>query len=316
MKTRCFIFLLSQLMFILSGSVMAQQTALDSTGLPGDNFSLQGALDLFKSADSPEAFEKAINTEDQHVNNLDLNGDGETDYVRVVDKSEGASHVFILQVPVSEYESQDIAAIELEKTSESTAVIQIIGDEDIYGEAVIIEPNGDEAAKDDKKGKGPFAPAVTDEAGVVINVWYWPCVRFVYAPAYRPWISPWRWRYYPTWWHPWRPLRWHVWHPYHRHYHRSYVVVHTHRTVHAHRIYTPVRTTSVSVRTRHSAAVGQYKVSRTRTSVTGPRGGTKTVKKTTVKGPRGNITTVKRGTATGPRGNVKGTRTTVTRRKH
>ena len=30
----------------------------DSTGMPGDNFSLQGALEMFKQASSPEEFEK------------------------------------------------------------------------------------------------------------------------------------------------------------------------------------------------------------------------------------------------------------------
>lgn len=29
----------------------------DSTGLPGDNFSLEGAIELFKQASSPEEFE-------------------------------------------------------------------------------------------------------------------------------------------------------------------------------------------------------------------------------------------------------------------
>ncbi|MBK9397271.1 MAG: hypothetical protein IPN55_08575 [Saprospiraceae bacterium] len=58
----------------------------DSTGLPGDNFSLQGAMDLFSKATSPEDFEKAINDEKNNVNNLDLNGDGEIDYIKVIDK--------------------------------------------------------------------------------------------------------------------------------------------------------------------------------------------------------------------------------------
>ncbi len=66
----------------------------DSAGLPGDNFSLQGALDLFQKAGSPEEFEKSLNTENNHVNNLDLNGDGEIDYVRVVGKMEKDAHVF------------------------------------------------------------------------------------------------------------------------------------------------------------------------------------------------------------------------------
>ena len=39
----------------------------DSTGLPGDHFSLQGALEMFKKANSIEEFEKLINTESNNV---------------------------------------------------------------------------------------------------------------------------------------------------------------------------------------------------------------------------------------------------------
>jgi hypothetical protein len=49
---------------------------------------------------------------------------------------------FVLQAVVSENEKQDIAVIEIEKTGDTTAVLQIIGDEDIYGEQVIVEPDG------------------------------------------------------------------------------------------------------------------------------------------------------------------------------
>ncbi len=126
---------------------------------------------------------------------------------------------------------------------------------------------------------------------IVVNVWLWPSVRFIYAPVYRPWVSPWRWHSYPGWWKPWRPFGWHVWHPYRSHYHRPFVVVHTHRVIHAHKIYTPYRSSSVVVRNRHSASVNNYRVTRSRTNITGPRGKTTTVKKTTVTGPRGNKAT-------------------------
>lgn len=277
----------------------AQQAGQDSTGLPGDNFSLQGALDLFEKSNSPEDFEKAINTESNHVNNLDLNGDGETDYVRVVDMMEDNVHVFVLQVPVSEKENQDIAVIELEKTGDESAVIQIAGDEDIYGEEVILEPEGKDES-DGKKGAGPSINQFDDDTYIVVNVWYWPSVRFVYAPGYRPWISPWRWRYYPTWWRPWHPVRWHVWHPFHHHYHRTYVAVHTHRIVRGPKIYRPMRTTSVTVQRRHATTVNHYRVNQ---------------KKGTVTGPRGNKTTVKRTTVRGPKGKVRGSRTTVKRKR-
>src|SRR3989304_10443472 len=119
----------------------AQDSEEDSTGLPGDNFSLQGALELFKKANSPEEFEKLINTKDNNVNNLDLNEDGETDYIRVIGKMEKDVHAFVLQVAVSETENQDIAVIELEKTGDASAMLQIIGDDDIYGEQTIVEPS-------------------------------------------------------------------------------------------------------------------------------------------------------------------------------
>lgn len=294
--------LFSLLIALMSGMIhlnAQSQPGVDSTGLPGDNFSLQGALHLFKNAASPEDFEQQLNTESNHVNNLDLNGDGEIDYVRVIDKADGDVHAFILQVPVSEKESQDVAVIELEKTGDTSAVLQIIGDEEIYGEQVIVEPDGGEENVKGNKGGTPDVVAL-DLTRIVVNVWGWPTVRFVYAPVYRPWVSPWRWHYYPAWWRPWRPFSWRAWHPYHRHYHRSFVVVHTHRVTRAHRVYTPVRTTSVTVRHRHSTVIGNYKVKRTTATVKGPRGNTTQVRKTTVKGPRGN---------------VKASRTTV-RRKH
>jgi hypothetical protein len=275
------------------------QAGIDSTGLPGDNLSLQGVLQLFKQSASPEEFEKQLNTESSHVNNLDLNGDGEVDYIRVIDMTENDVHAFVLQVPVAENENQDVAVIELEKTGEATAVIQIIGDEEIYGEQIIVEPTEEEKTGGSKGGQVYLKNTLNADA-IVVNVWVWPSVRYVYAPAYRPWVSPWRWRHYPVFWRPWRPFTWHVWHPYYRHYHHSFGVVHVHRVTRAHHIYTPHRTASVTVRTRNSNAIGNYKVKRTTATVKGPRGNTTQVRKTTVRGPRGN---------------VKASRTTV-RRKH
>ena len=274
-------------MFI-TWSLSAQQTGQDSTGLPGDNFSLQGALDQFKLAASPEEFEKAINTEDNHINNLDLDGDGKTDYVRVVDQSEGDYHALVLQVPVSEKESQDIAVIELEKNGKESAIVQIVGDSDIYGEEVIVEPSPESEKETSTKGKGPDAHYTKDEPVVVVNVWGWPSVHYVYAPAYHPWVSPYYYHYYPPYWHPWRPVAWHVWHPYHYHYHRVYVVTPTHRVVHAHGVYAPHRTTSVTVTKRYSTPVNHYRVHTSKTTVNGPHGHQTTVKHTTVKGPHGH----------------------------
>lgn len=261
----------------------------DSTGLPGDNFSLQGALEMFKQSSSIEEFEKLLNTENKNVNNLDLNGDGEIDYIKVIDKADKDVHAFVLQVAVSETENQDIAVIELEKTGDTTAVAQIVGDEEIFGEQKIVEASdeGDEMESEtDNKANGPYA-AFTESNRVVVNVFFWPSVRFVYRPAYVPWVSPWRWRHYPGWWRPWRPLAWHVFHPRVFVYHRHCAVVRTHRVVVAHRVYVPHRSSSIIVRTRTTVARNNYKVTRTRTRVTGPRGNTRVRTNTNIE-KRGN----------------------------
>ena len=274
--------------FVATAVSVKAQT--DSTGMPGDNFSLQGALEMFKQSSSVEEFEKLINTESKNVNNLDLDGDGDIDYVKVIDKAGKDVHAFILQVAVSETENQDIAVIELEKTGDTTAMLQIIGDEEIYGEQVIVEASdeGDEIESgDDGKGNGPFAD-YTEASRIVVNVFFWPSVRFVYRQAYVPWVSPWRWRHYPGWWRPWRPLTWHVFHPRVFGYHRHCAVVRTHRVLVAHRVYTPFRTSSVIVRNRTTVARNNYKVTRTRTRVTGPRGNTRVRTNTTIQKRGGN----------------------------
>jgi hypothetical protein len=238
--------LVAGFLFVTVDVSFAQQ---DSTGLPGDHFSLEGALTLFKEANNIEAFEEALNKESNHVNNLDLNGDGEIDYLRVEDKMEGDAHALIIQALISETETQDVAVIEIEKTGEEEADLQIVGDTELYGEEVYAEPF------DEKGSGGKGGPALyTSSVRVIVNVWFWPSVRFIYTPGYVAWISPWGWRRYPKWWKPWRPFAWHVHvthiHRYHVHCHR----VHTHRMHNAHRVYTPHRRTSQVVQTRHRAA--------------------------------------------------------------
>jgi hypothetical protein len=245
--------LLIVLLTVAALPTMAQTiSAADSTGLPGDNFSLEGALELFKKSTSPEEFEKLLNEEDSQVNNLDLNGDGETDYIKVIDQTKKGAHAFVLQVAVSETESQDIAVIELEKTGEEKAVAQIVGDEDMYGEQTIVEPTEE-----------VLTNAGTSRTQVVVNVWTWPGVRYVYTPAYRVWVSPYRWSVYPSWWRPWRPIRHRIFYTYRAPYRNRYVAVSTHRVVRAHRVYAPHRVTSVAVHTRHGAAVSHYRTTRT-----------------------------------------------------
>lgn len=219
--------------------------------VPGDQFSLEGALELFKRSESPEEFEKLLNSPDAKVNNLDLNGDGYIDYIRVHDRYQGNVHAFILQAVISDREMQDIAVIELEKLANGKAVLQIVGDEDVYGVETIIEPTREVRTY-----------AGTTSTRTVVNVWAWPSVQYVYSPYYAGWVSPWGWHRRPIWWRTWRPVAYVHYHPIWRPYRDHYVPCHTRRVVYAHEIYRPYRTTSVVVHDRHHRKLAHYRSSR------------------------------------------------------
>jgi len=219
----------------------------DSTGMLGDNFSLEGTLEIFKISSSPEDFEKRLNEEDVNVNNLDLNEDGEIDYIKVIDNVDGQNHAIVLQVDVTENESQDIAVIEMEKTSSDNVVIQIVGDVSLYGENMYVEPVFEKQKENNTTIVIKTTPVISS---TVVNVWAWPSIRYIYGPRYRVWVSPWRWNYYPRYWRPWRPHTWRVFHGRRSHYHVHYHPVHIHRVHQAHRIYKPHRRNSVIVHNR------------------------------------------------------------------
>lgn len=236
------------LFFLMSGwiAVNGQQNSIQ---VPGDNFSLEGALELFKKSASPEEFERMLNSAGSKVNNLDLNGDGDIDYIKVIDRNEGAVHAFILQAIVSETESQDVAVIELEKLANGKAVLQITGDADIYGIETIIEPTEEVRIN-----------AGTSTARSVVNVWAWPSVQYVYSPYYSSlWISPWEWSMRPVWWSPWRPVSYYEYSPWWSSYRPYYSACYTHRVVYAQHLYRPYRSTSIVVYNRHHDQITHYR---------------------------------------------------------
>jgi hypothetical protein len=193
----------------------------------GDNFSLEGALAMFKNANSIEEFEKAINEENNNVNNLDLNNDGNIDYITVEDIKEGNTHVIVLSTFLDKTERQDIATIGIEKTGSQSAALQIEGDETLYAKNTIAEP--------------------LETNKTVVNVWFWPSVRYIYAPRYIVWVSPHRWGFYPRWWRPWRPIRHSLFYTHCAHHRAHYHYVKTRRVVVAHKVYAPRRHSSTLV---------------------------------------------------------------------
>lgn len=233
--------------FTTSGVNAGSLPEPDSTGMPGDNFDLRGAIEIFKNSDSPEDFEKKLNAEDNKVNNLDLNEDGDVDYIMVYDKSDSKAHILILRVAVNENEMQDIAAIEIEKDGDESARLEITGSEDLYGSETYYEP----IEEKEKAGTGKGAGFEKAMIFVSVNVWPWHCVRYIYSPGYIVWVSPWKWRHYPGWWHPRRPHAWRVYYGFHRPWHIHYRVLAAPRVVVAHKVYYAHRVSSPAVHARY-----------------------------------------------------------------
>lgn len=303
MKTIIISFVAGLLM--ISSFTAQSQESTDSTGFAGDNFSLEGAMDLFKNASSIEDFEKQLNNKNNHVNNLDLNNDGDIDYIRVEDHMEDELHAIVLQIQLDKDDIQDIAVIEIEKTGKEEAVAQIIGDEEIFGSQLIVEPFEVEISESDESG--PYAQSTM--VRIIVNVWIWPSVRYIYAPVYHPWISPWHWNLYPTWWTPWRPFHWHAFHVHKRRHRTHFHITTHHRVKRAHKIYTPRRRKSITVTKRTTVVrtkkVHHNKVVKSKTTKVGVKksngkvvAGKKTTTKVGGKNKKGNVVAGKKTTKT------------------
>jgi hypothetical protein len=203
-------------------------------GLPGDNLNLYAVLDVFQKSKTLEEFERVLNEQDSKVNNLDLNNDGEIDYIEIESQKKGNTHVIVLQVAVSSTEKQDVAVIEVDKDKKNNVHVQIIGDADLYGKNYIVEPSGTAAGTPNPGYKGD-APVIVNNnntinnynttAGnpgyVTTNINVWPVVLYLFSPVYVVYRSPWYWGYYPPYWRPWRPVYYHDYWGYHGHYYRN-----------------------------------------------------------------------------------------------
>ena len=167
-------------------------------GLPGDNLDLFAVLDLFQKSKTIEDFEKSLNLEETGINNLDLDLDGNVDFIKVVTEQDGNDFAFVLQVDVSEEETQDVAVILVSKDDDQKISMQVVGDKDLYGKDYVIEPAPPApavTANPAYTGNDPVesTPAITQ----TIVVESTPIVQYVYSPAYVPYYPPYTYAYPP-----------------------------------------------------------------------------------------------------------------------
>ena len=220
MMKRVFLFLFSLGSWLLVPcSLLADQTVTVSatTSDISENLDLKTVATLFGQAKDLEQFEQMLNNPDSAFSNLDLNGDGEVDYLRVIETAEQNRHLVVIQAVLAKDIYQDVASIFVEKDAQDQVTVQVVGDEYIYGADYIIEP------------VYIYRPYIYD--------WFW-------GGSWVAWHSPYYWGYWPTWWHPYHCidpfLYWDHCYWYHYHYPCSFRHAHHHHP-HYHGMYAPVR---------------------------------------------------------------------------
>ena len=234
---------------LFSSVVLAQEDVrVTATELEiEEGLNLQAVSELFKDAENLEEFEKSLNDPQVGINNLDLDNDGEVDFIRVVEEVAEDAHVIILQVPMGKDDYQDVATIEVEKSDGEDYNFLVHGNEDLYGSNYYLAPT-------------------------VVHVRTWPIILWLYRPAYRPYQSIYRFGYYPRWWKPYRRVTINVYRPRVTRYtgRKHFVVARTSRVHTVRRVrYTP--RSSVKVTRVRKVGPGVRRVEKKPVRVTRPR---------------------------------------------
>lgn len=140
---------------------------------------LKAVASIFGDSRTLEDFERRLNDYDAQISNLDLNSDGEIDYLRVIETSENNLHLIVIQAILDRDVFQDVATIVVERDRNRRTYVQVIGDPYMYGYNYIIEPVYLRTPR--------------------IFSWFW-------TPRYKRWYSPYYWGYYPRHYHHRRPI--------------------------------------------------------------------------------------------------------------
>ncbi|MCP2027841.1 hypothetical protein L1276_003001 [Flavobacterium sp. HSC-32F16] len=240
MKTKLLLIAITALVF---GSCAAQNqtTVYAKNSDISDNLDLRAVASMFGESANLQDFERRLNDPKYQISNLDLNGDNEVDYLRVIESVEDRTHVVIIQAVLDRDVYQDVATIDVERDTYNKVSVQVVGNTYLYGENYIYEP--------------------VYSVAPVIYTSFW-------VTNYRPYYSTWYWGYYPTYYSAWTPY------PVYRYrnninvcinVHNSYNYVNTRRSYRAPVIYETRRTygyermrPNYSFAQRHSNVSNRY----------------------------------------------------------
>lgn len=204
MKTKIITLALLSIVSITSVFAQDRTTVTANNSEISDNLDLRAVASIFGDSKNLEDFERKLNNPEVPISNLDLNGDNQVDYLRVIETVEGNTHLIVIQSVLGRDLFQDVATVEVEKDRNNRVQVQVVGNVFMYGQNYIYEP------------VYSYTP--------VIYSTFW-------VSNYRPYWSTWYWDYYPSYYYVWRPF------PIFRY--RNHI--HLHINVHHHYNYVNVR---------------------------------------------------------------------------
>lgn len=143
----------------------------ETVGL-GESLNLQALGELVKNSSNAETIENTLNRTGS-INNLDLDGDGNVDYIKVTEYGSGNTKGFSFTVDLPNSETQEIATVEVNKGA-SNAQMNIQGNQQIYGASNHYQSSFD----------------LSDL--IIMNYLF---------TSHRPYFSPYRYGYYPSYYH-------------------------------------------------------------------------------------------------------------------
>lgn len=145
MKSRHYYFL-SALLLLVLGSVGCSScnNANNSggrivvnapTAKAAEGLDLEAVGELVKQAKDAAELENLLNKQ-SGINNLDLDGDGNVDYISVQEFGSGGNRGFSLTVDLGRGNIQEVATIQVERQGQQ-AVVQLQGNDQIYGTGAV-----------------------------------------------------------------------------------------------------------------------------------------------------------------------------------
>ena len=139
---------------------------------------LQAVAAAFAESRSVQEFEQLLNSPRYMINNLDLNRDGWIDYLRVLETRQGHYHALLIQACLAPSVFQDVATLVAEYRA-NALYVEVIGDPYLYGYNYIVRPTFVKR------------PPMWDIYG---------------RPTYNPWVSPYYYGYYPSYYNKPKPI--------------------------------------------------------------------------------------------------------------